>query len=148
MRFDPDQILNQRTNDLANENPAARFPLPNHVVVRSGDTKFGFPLDQLLGSQRQAITKVPASEPGWAGVAYYLGQIWPLYWLGPEPREADGQPFILFLRNQRLGLVVEEPLSLISCECQDVEGRPLNAPLEWLMVKQTLENAIQILEAQ
>ncbi len=146
MQFNPEFILSERTLSLANEDQGLSFPLPNHVVVRSGSSRYAFPLKQLVGAQRQAVTKVPLSRPGWAGITYYLGQVWPLHWLGPDCPSEISQPFILFLRNRRLGLAVEEPLTLISCESRDGDKKPISPSLNWLVVNHRLDDATQILE--
>ncbi|MBS2035032.1 chemotaxis protein CheW [bacterium] len=152
--FDPEEILDRRTRELAAPVVAGQeLRPPSHILVSTGQGRFAIPIGELQGATRQKITPVPLSPPSWLGITHYMESFWPVRWLGvPEGELEEGLTapyFVLFLRGRKLGLAVERHLGLIALG--DEHGRedgPLAQGLEYLRVAWTLSDGTLVLEVQ
>ena len=151
--FDPEEILDRRTRELAAPlRSGDELKPPTHILVSTGQCRFALAVGDLQGATRQKVTPVPLSPPSWLGVTHYMESFWPVRWLGvPEGDLEEGLSapyFVMFLRGRKLGLAVERHLGLVAVETARREDAPLAQGLEYLRVAWTLPDGTLVLEVQ
>lgn len=114
MSFDLDLILKERAARLAHpDQQNNQLDLPSHVLVATGGQRYALNLELLQAGGRQTITPVPLSALEWVGITHFMAEFWPVRWLGTPSNWVCNRGFVLFLRQQRLGLLVEEHQGLV-----------------------------------
>ena len=151
MPFNADDILKQRTNELASASSDASrlLTLPSHACLRLADRSFAIPLGELLGAEEQKVTPVPLSGAGWLGVTHYQEEIWPVRWLSDPHPVFRSEVYVAFLRQYRVGLAVDQNCGLLTLPERPGARALATLPgLDFLHIVGYTEDSIAIVELE